>query len=92
MYIRCHTGKGNLQTWRHKIGKSDHPECRKCGRYAETGKHVALVCMHGAEIGRRWGAWEDMDDRARWARKEEDAEGFYTDDLVETFFSNVVLR
>jgi len=72
MYVQCRTGKGNLQAWRHKIGKSDDPECRKCGRYAETGKHVALVCTHGEEIGRRWGTWEHMDDRARWARKERD--------------------
>ena len=76
-YVQCRTGKGNLQAWRHKIGKADDPECRKCGRYAETGKHVALVCTHGEEIGRRWGTWEDMDERARWARKEKDAEGYY---------------
>ena len=76
MYVQCRTGKGNLQAWRHKIEQPDDPECRKCGRYAETGKHVALVCMHGEQIGRRWGAWEDMDDRKRWARKEKDEKGF----------------
>ena len=37
-YVQCRTGKCNLQAWRHKIGKADNPECRKCGRYAETGK------------------------------------------------------
>jgi len=36
--------------------------------------------------------WEDMDDRARWARKEKDEKGFYTVDLVERFFSNIDLR
>jgi len=46
-YVQCRTGKGNLQGWRHKIGKPDNPECRKCRRYAETGKHVALVCCNG---------------------------------------------
>jgi len=46
-YVQCRTGKGNLQAWRHKIGKAEDPECRKYGRYAETGKHVALVCTHG---------------------------------------------
>jgi len=91
-YVQCRTGKGNLQAWRHKIGKAENPECRKCGRYAETGKHVALVCTHGEDVGRRWSTWEDMDDRARWARKEKDGEGFYTVDLVETFFSKIDLR
>ena len=92
IYVQCCTGKGNLQAWRHKIGKSDDPECRKCGRYAETGKHVALVCMHGKDIRRGWGTWEDMDERARWARKEKVEEGFYTVDLVETFFPKIDLH
>jgi len=91
-YVQCRTGKGNLQAWRHKIGKAENSECRKCKRYAETGKHVALVCTHGEDIGRRWSTWEDMDDRARWARKEQDGERFYTVDLVETFFSMIDLR
>jgi len=30
-----------------------------------------------------------MDDRARWARKEKDEEGFYT---MDTFFSKIYLR
>jgi len=90
-YVQCRTGKGNLQAWCYKVGKTDDPECRKCGRYAETGKHVALVCTHGEDIGRRWSTWEDMDDRARWARKEKDEKGFYTVDLVETFFSKIDL-
>jgi len=55
MYVQWRTGKGNLQAWRHKIGKSDDPECRKYRRYAETGKHVALVCTHGEDIGWRGG-------------------------------------
>jgi len=91
-YVQCCTGKGNLQAWRHKIRKTDDPECRKCGRYAETGKHIALVCTHGEDIGRRWSTWEDMDDRARWAKKEKDEKGFYTVDLVETFFSKIDLH
>jgi len=91
-YVQCRTGKGNLQAWRHKIGKTDNPECRKCGKHAETGKHVALVCTHEEDIGWRWSTWEDMDDRARWAKKEKDEKGFYTVDLVETFFSKIDLR
>lgn len=68
------------------------PECRNCGRYAETGRHVALVCTHGEDVGRRWGRWEDMDERGRWAKKVKDGDGEYTVDLVETFFSNLDLR
>ena len=86
-YVQCRTGKGNLQAWRHKIRKTDSPECRRCGKYAETGKHIALVCTHGEHIGRKWGTWEGMDDRARCVKKEKDDKGWYTVDLVETFFS-----
>jgi len=43
-------------------------------------------------MGRKWGMWEDMDDKTRWAKKEKDEMGFYTVDLVETFFSNIDLR
>ena len=64
-YVQCRTGKGNLQAWRHKIGKAENSEYRKCGRYAVTGKHVALVCTHRENIGWKWSTWEDMDNRAR---------------------------
>jgi len=46
-YVQFRTGKDNLQAWEHKIGETDDPECGKCGRDAETGKHVALVCTKG---------------------------------------------
>ena len=36
--------------------------------------------------------WEEMDDRARRARKEKEEKGFYTVDLGETIFSNIGLR
>jgi len=91
-YVLYRTGKGNLKAWRHKIGKTENSQCRKCGRYAETGKHVALVCTHGEDIGWRWNTWEDIDDRARWARTEKDEKGFYTFDLVEMFFTKIDLR
>jgi len=55
-------------------------------------RQVDFVCTHGEHIGRKWGTWEDMDDRARWAKKEKDEKGFYTVDLVETFFSQMDLR
>jgi len=67
------------------------PECRKCGRYAGTDKHVALVCVHGGAVERRWGAWEDMDER-RWLRKTEDLGEEYVVDLVEMFFANLDMR
>jgi len=73
-YVYCRTGKGNLQAWRNK---TVDPGCRKCGRYAET-RHVALVCTHGEQIGRKWGRWEDMDGRGRWAKKVKDGDGEYT--------------
>jgi len=66
-YVHCRTGKGNLQAWRHILDEDTPDQCRKCGRYAATGKHVALVCIHGEDIGRRWGTWEQMDEPERWS-------------------------
>ena len=54
-YIHCRIGKGNLQAWRHILDIDQSDECQKCERYAETGRHVALVCIHGEEIRRKWG-------------------------------------
>ena len=59
-YVHCRTGKGNLQAWRHVLDIDQSDECRKYGRYAETGRHVALVCIYAEEIGRKWGTWEDV--------------------------------
>jgi len=39
-YVHCRTSKGNPQAWRHKLDDSVDPEFRKCGRYAEAGKHA----------------------------------------------------
>jgi len=47
MYVEYCTRKGKLQARQHKIGKRDDHEWRKCRRYSETGKHVALVSTHG---------------------------------------------
>jgi len=91
-YVHCRTGKGNLQAWRHVLDIDQSDECRKCGRYAETGRHVALVCIHGEEIGRKWGTWEDMDDPERWRKRVKDPDGDYELDLVEEFFSNLDLN
>ena len=49
---------------------------------------MALVCTHGEGIARRWGCWEDMDERDRWVKKVKDPGGGYVVDLVETFFAN----
>ena len=54
-YVHCRTGKGNLQSWRSVLDDRVDPECLRCGRYAETGRHVALVRTHGEAVGRRWG-------------------------------------
>lgn len=49
IYVQFRTGEGNLQSWRHKISKVDNHECRRYGKYTETGKHVAWVCTHYEE-------------------------------------------
>lgn len=84
-YVQCRTGKGRLQAWRHKL------DGRKCGRYVETGRHVAPVCTHGEQVGRRWGRFEDMDARGKWAKKVRDDKGEFVEDLVETFFGSLDL-
>jgi len=53
---------------------------------------VALVRIHGEEIGRKWGTWEDMDDPERWRKRVKDPDGDYELDLVEEFFSNLDLN
>jgi len=90
-YVHCRTGKGNLQAWRHILDIDQPDECRKCGRYAETGRHIALVCIHGEEIGWKWGTWEDMDDPEQWRKRVKDPDGDYALDLVEEFFANIDL-
>jgi len=82
------TAKDNLQAWRHVLDKDIPDQCRKCGRYAETGKHIALVCIHGEDIGRRWGVWEQMDEPEGWRQKVKDPDEV---DMVETFFTDLDL-
>ncbi|KAF8418742.1 hypothetical protein EV426DRAFT_720464 [Tirmania nivea] len=90
-YVHCRTGKGNLQSWHAQLDDTVDPTCRTCGRHVETGGHVALVCPHGEEIGRRWSNWEEMNERKKWAKKVKDGGEVYMVDLVETFFSNLDL-
>jgi len=64
------------------------------GRYyeLETGKHVALACIAGEWIGRRWSLCEQADDKGVWMQKNmvEDKEVLVN--LVEDFFTKVDLR
>ena len=64
-YVHCRTNKGNLQSWWHKLDRTNNPMCRFCGNHIETGKHVALVCPYGEEIGQRWSNWKSMDDKMK---------------------------
>ena len=71
-YSQLRTNKGALQAWRYKIGKAESPECRHCGKAAETGDHLVFVCEEWRELrrevwveeeatARRWRDWEDVD-------------------------------
>ena len=90
-YVHYRTNKGNLQSWRHKLDNTKDPSCRFCGNHMETGKHLALVCSYGEEIGRRWSSWKEMDEKRKWMKKVKDRKEKYMVDLVETFFSNLDL-
>jgi len=82
--VNCRTRKGNLQAWRHILDEDTPDQCRKCGRYAETGKHVGLVYIYSEDIGWKWDTWEQMDEPERWRKWVKD-DGDYELDLVETF-------
>ena len=49
-YVHLRTNKGNLQSWRYRIGKADSPMCRFCNLGEETGDHVVFECRH-------WEGW-----------------------------------
>lgn len=42
--------KGNLGSWRHKIGKAASPICRFCKGAGEVGGHITFECPH-------WSGW-----------------------------------
>ena len=44
--VYCRAVKGKLQAWQNKLEHTVDPGCRTCGKYAETGRHVGLVCTH----------------------------------------------
>jgi len=54
--------------------------------------HVALECIHGEDIGRKWGTWEAMDEPERWRKRVKDLDGGYDLDLVEEFFASLDLN
>ena len=83
--------KGNLQSWRQILDNNLDP-IWGCGNYSETGRHVALSCIEGKWLGRKWGAWGDMDDSKKWKKQVKDGEREYTVDLVEELFTKLDLR
>jgi len=73
--------EGQYTSLRNDIDDTVDPACRKCGRYAETARHIALVCTHGEQMGRKWGKWEDMDEHGRWVKRVQEGDREYTVDL-----------
>ncbi|KAF8423062.1 hypothetical protein EV426DRAFT_717717 [Tirmania nivea] len=89
-YTRFRSGKGGFAVWKQTLGEGDGDvSCRICGRYDETGHHVALVCGEGEWLGRRFGSWEDIDSLKLVLRKEEVDGKTVTVDLAETFFGRL---
>src|SRR5205807_985897 len=87
-YTQCRTGKGRLGMWRYTLDPWEDPTCREEGCDAlETGKHVALSCISGEWLGRRWSSWEQADNREVWRRKEKKGDKEVVIDLVEGFFT-----
>ena len=76
-YAHLRTNKGNLQSWRYRIGKVDS------GLAAETGDHVTFDCPEwdewrvrrviGGEL-RTWKTWGDLDLKV-WINRSEDGRG-----------------
>ena len=92
-HITCN--KGNLQSWRFKIGKAESALCRWCAMEEETGEHVVFKCPHWkanrvkrqvADTYRTWETWEDLSLRKVWIDK--GGEGEKDIDHVYEFFSN----
>ena len=91
-YVHCRTGKRNLQVWRHKLDTTINPTCRRCRRFPKTGTYKALTCIHQEEIGSKWGSYEDMDDKGKWANRVKEVEKTLVTDLVEAFFTKLGMR
>ena len=57
----------------------------------KQGYVPSCFCIHGEDIGRRWGMWEVMDEPEEWRKKVKGPDGDYELDLVEEFFANLDL-
>jgi len=91
-YTQCRTGKGMLRMWRYTLDPWEDPTCNAEDCYElETSKHVALVCISGEWIGRRWSTWEQADEKKVWMGKEKDGDKEVVRDLVEDFFTKLNL-
>ena len=91
-YTHTRTGKGNLMVWRFLLGKVDSEGCRLCQSPRETGTHRAFGCLKGEWRGRRWSSWRQMDEKARWVKKEEQEDGKeVVRDRVEIWFTALKL-
>ncbi|KAF8421844.1 hypothetical protein EV426DRAFT_718542 [Tirmania nivea] len=89
-YTRCRTNKGDFAKWLQVLDTGrEGVSCRYCGKYEESGFHVALVCMEGESLGRRFGNWEEVDDPARVRRKVMIEGKAQVVDLAESFFGRL---
>jgi len=82
--VHCHTGKGNLWSWLSVLDDSVDPECRRCGRYVETGNAWRGSWEEVGNVGRDI----SMDVPEKWRKKVKD----WVEDLAETFFANLDLH
>lgn len=87
-YSQLRTNKGALQAWKFKIDEYiEDPECRNCGKAAETGDHLVFayekwegrglrkeVWIEKEATVRKWRDREDLDS-GNYVIKEKDAEG-----------------
>ena len=70
----------------------DSEGCRLCQSPRETGTHRAFGCLEGGWRGRRWSSWEQIDEKARWVKKEEQEDGkVVVRDRVEIWFAGLEL-
>jgi len=60
--------------------------------FLETGAHKALASIHGEEVERKWGCWEEMDEKGKWASRVKVVDKMVVVDLVETFFTKLHIR
>ena len=84
-YSQLRTNKGALQAWKFKIQKAENPDCRHCGKAAETGDHLVFSCEKWDSLRKsvriekeatvwKWRDWEDLDS-SNWVIKERDLDG-----------------